>query len=232
MARTGRYKRYPIAGTATMAAALFLLSTMDPTTSFVEASLYMLLLGLGLGLVIQVLVVAVQNAVSARDLGVATSSASFFRSLGGAFGTALFGTIFSSRLASHLAELIPQGTAIPASNITGSPALIAQLPVHDAVIEAFSLSLTATFAAAIPIALAGLILVILLPELPLGDTTNVAAAQAKSVPDTSPESVTPQRPTRLHLTTMRCPNRGLTPEFVSFTEITRTLRVPQRSYPP
>jgi len=89
--RTGRYKHWPIAGSALMAVGLFLLSLMDRGTTRLESSLFMLVVGLGLGMVMQVLVIALQNAVEHRDLGVATSSNTFFRSLGGAFGAALFG---------------------------------------------------------------------------------------------------------------------------------------------
>ncbi len=95
--RTGRYKPFPIAGTAMMVVGLLLLSTMSATTSGATASLFMFVLGLGLGLVMQVLVLAVQNAVDYPDLGVATSGATLFRSIGGSVGTAILGSIFSSR---------------------------------------------------------------------------------------------------------------------------------------
>lgn len=178
--RTGRYKIYPLVGTMLMTVGLWLLSTMSPDTSLTEASVYMLILGVGVGLVLQVLVVAVQNAVQARDLGVATSSASFFRSLGGSFGTALFGAILTSQLVLHLGRLLPAGT--PIGNLTGSPELIAQLPpdVRDAVVEAFSNSITTLFAAAVPFALLALALVIFLPELPLRDTAHVGAGESEA----------------------------------------------------
>ena len=98
IARWGRYKPFPIAGTAIMVVGFWLLSTMEPDTSAVERSLDMLVLGLGIGLVMQVLVLAVQNDVDYRDLGVATSGATFFRSIGGCFGVAICGAIFSNRL--------------------------------------------------------------------------------------------------------------------------------------
>ena len=173
--RTGRYKRYPVGGTFAIALALWLLSTMDSTTSLRAASLYMLLLGSGLGMAMQVLVIAVQNAVAPRDLGVATSAAAFFRSLGGSLGTALIGAIFASRLAVHLAELLPTGTNVESEDLIGSPALIVGLsqPVQDAVVEAFSRSLSTAFAAAVPILVAGFVLLLLLPELPLRDRPNI-----------------------------------------------------------
>jgi EmrB/QacA subfamily drug resistance transporter len=100
--RTGRYKPFPIAGTAVMFAGLLLLSTMGGATSRLTSSLFMFVLGLGLGLVMQVLVLAVQNAVDYSDLGVATSGATLFRSVGGTVGVAILGSIFSSRLKSNL----------------------------------------------------------------------------------------------------------------------------------
>jgi len=103
--RLGRYKVFPIAGTALMTVGLFLLSRMNEQTSVLVQSLSMLVLGLGLGLVFQVLVIAVQNAMEYRNLGAATSDATFFRAIGGSFGTAVFGAIFSNQLAAHLSSL-------------------------------------------------------------------------------------------------------------------------------
>src|SRR5690606_12605778 len=91
ISRRGRYKVFPVAGTAVMTVGLFLLSRMTAATSVAAASVNMLVLGLGLGMVTQVLVIAVQNAVDYRDLGVATSGASLFRMIGGSVGTAVFG---------------------------------------------------------------------------------------------------------------------------------------------
>jgi EmrB/QacA subfamily drug resistance transporter len=110
ISRTGRYRVFPIAGTAVMTVGLFLLSRMGAGTSTLTAMGAMLVLGLGLGLVMQVLVIAVQNAVDYRDLGVATSGATLFRLIGGSLGTAVLGAIFASRLGSTLAHTIPAGT--------------------------------------------------------------------------------------------------------------------------
>ena len=107
--RTGRYKIFPLVGTTLMAIGLWLFSTMSTDTSLLTASAFMLIFGTGIGLVLQVLVIAVQNAVEARDLGARDSSATFFRSLGGSFGTALFGAVLTSQLAIRLASLLPQG---------------------------------------------------------------------------------------------------------------------------
>jgi predicted MFS family arabinose efflux permease len=108
--RTGKYRILPIAGTAVATVGMFLLSTMNPTTSTVTSGLYMAVLGIGLGLTMQVLVLATQNSVRVTDLGVATSTVNFFRSVGGSIGVAVFGALFNSRLVSELAG---SGVAIP-----------------------------------------------------------------------------------------------------------------------
>ena len=102
ISRTGRYRVFPIAGTALMTVGLVLLSQVGIGTSLLVAALYMFVLGVGLGCVMQVLVLIVQNAVPYSELGVATSGATFFRSIGGSFGTAIFGAIFSNVLVGNL----------------------------------------------------------------------------------------------------------------------------------
>ena len=106
---TGRYKIFPVLGTAVMTVGLFLLSRLTPHSTNVAASLIMLVLGIGLGMVMQVLVIAVQNDVEYRDLGVATSGATLFRLIGGSLGTAILGAIFAARLAVNLNRLLPAG---------------------------------------------------------------------------------------------------------------------------
>jgi predicted MFS family arabinose efflux permease len=122
--RWGRYKAFPIVGTALMVLGLFLLSCMNEHTSVLVASLSMLVLGL----VMQVLVIAVQNAVEYRNFGAATSGATFFRSIGGSFGTAIFGAIFSNALVSHLSS--PTSSLPPGFTISKAEnaAAIQQLP--------------------------------------------------------------------------------------------------------
>ena len=135
--RLGRYKVFPIVGTALMTVGLFLLSRLHVDTSIGVADLYMLVLGLGLGFVMQVLVLAVQNATDYEDLGVATSGATLFRSMGGTIGVAIFGAVFSNQLATHLAHNFPQG--LPGGQIPSIPALVDKLPpaIHGPYIAAF-----------------------------------------------------------------------------------------------
>jgi EmrB/QacA subfamily drug resistance transporter len=179
IARTGRYKVYPIVGTAVLAVALFLLSRLDEHTSTALMCTYFFLLGIALGLVIQVLVIAVQNAADYTDLGAATSGVTFFRSIGGAFGVSIFGAIFSNRLASELASAL-HGITLPggisASGAAANPALLAKLPaaVQAGVHHAFSLALHPVFLAAIPVALVAFVLSWFLREVPLRGVTRSA----------------------------------------------------------
>ncbi|HET6173780.1 MAG TPA: MFS transporter [Gaiellales bacterium] len=186
ISRTGRYKVFPILGTAIMVIGLYLLSLMNATTSVVTASLYMFVLGLGLGMVMQVLVLAVQNAVPYSDLGVATSGATLFRSIGGSLGVSLLGTIFASRLSTELA-----GTGAAVRNLgseTVNPAALKRLPapVHEAFVHAFTNALSTVFLVASGITLAGFAVSWLLKELPLRETVATAGVgEAFAVPKTT-----------------------------------------------
>jgi EmrB/QacA subfamily drug resistance transporter len=176
ISRTGRYKAFPLIGTACTAVGLFLLSRMTPDTGAITASLIMLLLGLGLGMVMQVLVIAVQNAVEYRDLGVATSGATLFRLIGGSLGTAILGAIFAARLNANLSRLLPPGEAVAGLSEGVNPQTLSHLPdaVRVAYAQAFTASLATVFLVATAIALLGFLLTWLLPERPLRET--IAAA--------------------------------------------------------
>ena len=125
ISKTGRYKPFPIIGTAVAALGMILLSRLAVSTPLWLAALYLLVLGLGLGLVMQVLVLAAQNAVPYKMLGVATSGSTLFRQIGGAVGVSIFGAIFANRLTTELAERIPAGVHVPAA---ANPTLVHQLP--------------------------------------------------------------------------------------------------------
>jgi EmrB/QacA subfamily drug resistance transporter len=175
ISRTGRYKPFPIAGTAIMVVGLVLLSTMNAHTSRVAASLFMFVLGLGLGLVMQVLVLAVQNAVDYSDLGVATSGATLFRSIGGSVGTAVLGSIFSNRLAANLtASLPPQSRDVlgAGGSVTLDTAKLAKLPkpIHTAFLTAFTNALSTVFVVAAGVAAFAFALSWLLEQRPLRDS--------------------------------------------------------------
>ncbi len=177
ISRTGRYKIFPVAGTGIMTLGLFLLSRLPVDASMLRIEGTLLLLGLGMGLVMQVLVIAVQNAVDYRDLGVATSGNTLFRSVGGSVGTAALGAVFASRLATELARSAPSGGA-PQQGSGLSLQSIAQLPagVRAAYGEAFTNSIDTVFLVAAVIALVGFAVIWLLPERQLRETVEATSA--------------------------------------------------------
>ncbi len=167
--RTGRYKIFPIVGTAVMALGFLLLSTMGPHTSVLLQSLYLLVLGAGIGLSMQVLVLVVQNTVDFADLGVATSGVTFFRTIGSSFGAAIFGSLFANFLDDRLPAAMATSRA-PAEAAT-SPQALHHLPADVAapVIAAYADSLSKVFLCAAPIALVGFVLSLFLKQVPLRD---------------------------------------------------------------
>ena len=179
--RSGRYKVFPILGSAVMAVGIYLLSQLGATSSYGRAALAMFVVGLGMGLVMQVLVVVVQNAVPYSQLGTATATATFFRSIGGAFGVAVLGSVFSSRL---LADLMAHASpallgVIHGGSIAASPAQISQLPPaeREVIVVAFAHALRDVFLVAIPIAVVAFALAWLIKELPLRTRAHVGATE-------------------------------------------------------
>jgi MFS transporter len=174
ISRTGVYKPFPIIGTAPMVVGLLLLSTMDAGTTRLEASAFMFVLGLGIGSVMQVLVLAVQNAVDYSDLGVATSGATLFRSIGGSVGTAVLGSIFNNRLTTELNASLPPSAGSGASGTIApaNPAALGRLPpaLHAAYIDAFTKALSTVFVVAAGVAAFAFLLSWVLEQRPLRDT--------------------------------------------------------------
>ncbi len=179
ISRHGRYRIFPIIGTAVTTIGLVLLSRMTPSTSLTTASALMMILGLGLGMVMQVLILAAQNAVDYGDLGVATSGATLFRLIGGSVGTAALGAIFAARMNGHLrthldAALTPPGAG---TGINLSPRAIAAMPdaMRDAYANAVTAGLSSIFLVAAAIGVIGFMLIWLLPEKPLRETVAARA---------------------------------------------------------
>jgi EmrB/QacA subfamily drug resistance transporter len=168
--RFGRYKPFPIAGTAIMVVGLLLLSRLQVDTSTVVTGAYMLILGFGLGNVIQVLVLAAQNSVDYKYLGVASSGSTLFRQIGGSIGVSVFGAIFANHLAANLAGKLPPGTQVPSS--AANPEVVKQLPaaIRDPFRIAITDALTTVFLVAGGIAVLAFLLTWLLPEVPLKTT--------------------------------------------------------------
>ena len=195
ISKIGRYRAFPIAGTALVSVGLFLLSRIGVSTGYLLLSAAMVVLGLGLGLVMPVLVLAVQNAVPRPDMGVATAGSIFFRSIGGSFGVAIFGTIFANRLAYWLPRDIPAKLLASAHLNAGSagallhssPAKLASYPpaIHNGLIDAFSSSLHTVFLWAVPIGVLAFLASLFLREVPLRDGGGepLAAAMADAAPE-------------------------------------------------
>ena len=170
ISKTGRYRVFPIVGTGLMTIGLLLLSRIGAGTSSFVTALYMFVLGVGLGCVMQVLVLIVQNAVPYSELGVATSGATFFRSIGGSFGTAIFGAIFSNVLVGNLARHL-HGARLPGGFSTSSvtPAFLHTLPaaVQHGLAAAYAESIQTVFIIAAPIGFIAFLASWFIPRLEL-----------------------------------------------------------------
>ncbi|MEW1759183.1 MDR family MFS transporter [Streptomyces cyaneofuscatus] len=182
VSKTGRYRVFPIVGTLVMAAGLFLLSRMGPESGVWLESLYMVVLGLGIGLAMQVLTIAVQNTVDYADLGTATSGVTFFRTLGSAFGTAVFGTIYANALTPNLTDGIVQAVAAggdPAvlARASESPQALHALPAAqvEPLAQAYAQTLHTVFLWTVPVALIGFVVALFLKEVKLRDSARLAS---------------------------------------------------------
>ena len=199
ISRTGRYRLFPILGTGLTTIGLFLLHLMGVHTSTFLDAVYMLVLGLGIGSVMQVLVIIVQNGVPHSELGVATSGATFFRSIGGSFGTAIFGAIFANVLIGNLASHL-HGIHLPAgfSSADATPALLSKLPavVHAGFVAGYAESIQTVFLVAVPIAFLAFLASWLIPQVEL-----------KQWPEPNAEAGARRRPWRSRAP--RCPREVL-----------------------
>ncbi|MDN5762618.1 MAG: DHA2 family efflux MFS transporter permease subunit [Microlunatus sp.] len=181
MSRTGRYKWMPITGSVVVAAALILLSRLAVETPYWQLASVMLLFGAGLGFTMQVVVTAVQNSVERQHLGAATAAVAFFRSMGGAIGTALFGAVLNTRLIYHLKEVVPTsaqnqlgGAATSMNDITAIHAL--PEPVKTWVLTAFTNAMDDIFLVAVPFMAVAFVIALTMRERPLrGRDTPVPA---------------------------------------------------------
>ncbi|OEV04370.1 MFS transporter [Streptomyces oceani] len=191
ISRTGRYKSYPLVGSALAVAGMWLLSGLDRDTAWATYSGWMALLGLGIGCVLPVLVLAVQNSVPAADLGTATSANNYFRQIGGSVGAAVFGTLFTHRLTSALEDELParppSGGELPdAESLT--PDLVHALPqpLRAAYVEAYAEAMPRIFLYLVPVLVLGLLLAFLLKEKPLvSNHTTVPEARTAHDPASS-----------------------------------------------
>lgn len=187
MSRTGRYKPLPVVGTALMFAALLLMSTLGVDTPIWQVMSYMVLMGAGLGLSMQTLVISVQNALPPKDMGVATSSVTFFRSLGGTLGAAaslavLFGSLAGNITARAREAGLPQEVIdrFSSASALDDSSIIATLPdaVRQVVLQGFADSTSAVFLTVAFLLVPAFVLTLLVKEIPLRAQGGLAAAQA------------------------------------------------------
>jgi EmrB/QacA subfamily drug resistance transporter len=188
ISRIGRYKVFPIVGAALLTAGFWLFTHIQVGTGTAVLSAWMVVVGLGIGCIMQVAVLAVQNAVSYQDLGTATSATVFFRLLGGSLGTALFGAVLLNRLQHNLAVLLPSGSGggarLDLGSLEGAPQQLRALPgpLLHALLEAFTRSYQAVYWWAIPFAAATLLLALLLREAPLRTSAHVGRDEEEAAP--------------------------------------------------
>jgi len=167
VSRTGKYKIFPVAGTAVMTVAFVLLSQMDASTPLLQQSAYLFMLGTGIGMCMQVLILIVQSTASFSDLGVATSGVTFFRTIGSSFGAAIFGSLFANFLGGRITAALATSGAPPGA--AESPQLLHQLTpqVAEPIVDAYADSLGMVFLCAAPVALVGFLVALALKQVPL-----------------------------------------------------------------
>lgn len=175
VSRTGRYKIFPVLGTAIMTVGFVLLSQMDATTPVWQQSAYLFVLGTSIGMCMQVLVLIVQSTANFSDLGVATSGVTFFRTIGSSFGAAIFGSLFANFLDSRIGGALAASGAPPEAG--QSPQVLHRLPdaVAAPIVEAYSDSLGLVFLCAAPVAVIGFVVALTLKQVPLREIETTAA---------------------------------------------------------
>lgn len=194
IARTGRYKVYPVVGMAVVTLGLVALTRLTGDIPMLVFGVMIFVLGAGLGLVMQTVVLAVQNAVDPHEIGTATSANNFFREIGAAVGIALFSTIFTTRLSDRLGEVFagaPEGAPTGTSGLT--PAVVHALPeeVRVQVVDAFAGSLAPAFWYVVPVVALGFVLTLFLREVRLSETAGLVARGEAVAADDAPSGTLP-----------------------------------------
>ena len=193
ISKHGHYKRFPIMGLTLMTIGILAMSTLNETTPFWRLAIFAILIGAGLGLSMQTIVIALQNSVDFKDMGVATSSNTFFRSVGSTIGVAIFGSIYASRLAHYLPVAIQKAAAADPTAVTpdvvkslghlqNNSAIIKTFkPVlQQNILHAFVQSFHVVFLAAAPVTAIGLIFALILKEAPLRSSAEHHAAKTEA----------------------------------------------------
>jgi EmrB/QacA subfamily drug resistance transporter len=197
ISRTGRYRWFPLAGTIGVTIGLVLLSRLGAHTSLLIVSLYVLVFGLGLGLFMQVLVLVVQNAVPMKQMGVATSSVTFFRSMGGAIGASALGAVLTAGITAEFPRFLPaaalRGRGSQVADLIQSPQALDALKlthpaIHEGIIQAYSHAIDRLFLVAVPISILSVIAALFINQVQLRGSNaspaggSAASTEAESVP--------------------------------------------------
>jgi len=184
ISRFGKWKPYMIVGSIMLTIGLYLMSTIEYDTNYVIVSIYMFILGAGVGMVMQNLVLIVQNTVDPSQLGVASSSVAFFRSLGGTVGVSVMGSVLGSKVVTMLGErqhdlqvaigkLGAAGAEVAKSLQSGTLPEVNKLPVGvRTIIESvYGQAVADIFLIAVPLAVITIIAILFLPNIKLGTQT-------------------------------------------------------------
>lgn len=203
ISKTGKYKFFPVAGSAVLALGLGLLATVTADTAVALICTYMAIIGVGLGASLQVLTLIVQNTFVHRVVGTATAANNYFRQVGGSLGTAIVGSIFATHLTQLLIERFPNGMGGSTTIESLTPALLASLPdaLRLPIIEAYNGALIPIFAYLVPLAVAGCVILLFITEKPLAekvehDIPAESLAEGQLVLDDPREDTPSQRTTR------------------------------------
>lgn len=179
--RTGRYRLFPIVGTIVTGIAMTAMTTLTASTPVWLICVFLFVFGAGLGLIMQVVVLVVQNAVPAAELGTATSSNNYFREVGAALGTAVFGALFTSRLTENLNGVFTGAGAsasdAAAATATIDPSVLGSLPesVRTGVVDAYADALAPVFWYLLPFVAVAFVLSLFLKQIPLSDVSGLVA---------------------------------------------------------
>ena len=183
ISRTGNYRWFPLAGTILVTLGLALLSRIGAHTSLVVVSVDILIFGAGLGLFMQVLTLVVQNAVPMRQMGVATSSVTFFRSMGGTIGASALGAVLTARLAAEFPHYLPRTAAVgggdQVSQLVQSPKALDGLKhtnptLHEGIIQAYSHAIDTMFLVAVPVSMVSIVVAMFIRQVQLRGDPPVA----------------------------------------------------------
>jgi MFS family permease len=180
----------PITGAAVVGASLLAFSRLHVDTTYHVVAVIMFFFGAGLGLTMQVVITAVQNSVDRKNMGAATAAVTFFRSMGGALGTALFGAILNTRLAQHLTEIVPPAAQAQLGTVAASANDISAIrglpePVKTWVLTAFTEAMNDMFLVGVPFMAAAVLIAVFMTEKPLaGRAQSVISDASASQPDT------------------------------------------------